>query len=420
MILNSFKKNLAVVLLFSYAILLFININSVQLFVSDEPMYSNSVYSVIDGKFNSLYHPFLATTIWAFFVYSSHLIFAIDEPVFWRIGTILFSLGTIIIFYKIANLFFSKKVSLLACVILALDPMYFVFSRLVQLDVIALFFTLSALYYLILYSQKPKLKKMINAGLLGGFSLAVKMSALAPLISIPILIILLTFKKKKIHKSLLTVLLYYFLLFLGFFTGNLIFFFIHPPMNFFQFIIFLIKSQLDMPKIDLKFHQSPAWSWFIIPQILSLMRLKQKENVISFFVLQNPFLFASALISLITNIFLTVKNRLKRIPWIIILFFFFGLYLPWFLNLRSTYYYYIIPLTPLIILFLFRCIEQIKPKRIIYSFLLTASIIIFIACFPFLTGIKVNKLYDRLLFSFSLYKFSPKDTLFCQKCFPRD
>ena len=157
-----------------YSVLLLVNINQIYLFIGDEPTYASSVTSLINGVIDRNNHPLLAKSIWAFFVFLFQAITGNDKAVFWRLGTVIFSVGTLALFFKISRLFFPKTASFIALVILALDPMYFSFSRLVQLDIIMLFFSLFSLYYLLLYFKDFRTKNIYLTGLFLGLSIAAK------------------------------------------------------------------------------------------------------------------------------------------------------------------------------------------------------------------------------------------------------
>ena len=403
-----------------YLFILLVNINKIYLFIGDESTYASTVNSLINGVVDRNNHPLLAKSIWTFFVFIFQGLTGIDKPLFWRTGTILFSVSTLFVFYKIARLFFSKSISLIAGALLALDPMYFAFSRLLQLDIIMLFFSLGSLYYLLLYFQKFTKKYIYLTGLLLGLSLATKMSSLIMLPVIVYLIIIYHLKEKNLKLIIPTT--YGFLVFTlgGYVLGNVLFLILPTSINLFEYTRSLISSQLNSQIIEGNYLISPAWSWFTVPQILMLYRVEFANNISSIVAFQNPLLFASTIISVFLSFILILKNKMKNIlSFKIILFYFLAHFLPWFSSIHPTYYYYIIPLLPVSILMLVNLIVQTaKPKYFLYFFL-GFSLLIFVLSYPLLTGLSVSRRYEHGLMSYSQYQFPPKNSLFCQNCSPR-
>jgi dolichyl-phosphate-mannose--protein O-mannosyl transferase len=403
-----------------YSVLLLININQIYLFIGDEPTYVSTVNSLINGVIDRNNHPLLAKSIWAFFVFLFQAITGTDKAVFWRLGTVIFSVGTLALFFKISRLFFSKTTSFIALVILALDPMYFSFSRLVQLDIIMLFFSLFSLYCLLLYFKDFRTKNIYLTGLFLGLSIAAKMSSILMLIVISCMLIFYHLKEKNF--KLVIPAIYGFLVFTlgGYVLGNVLFLILPTSINLFEYTRSLISSQLSSQIIEGSYLISPAWSWFTVPQILMLYRVEFANNISSIVAFQNPLLFASTIISVFLTFILILKKRIKKIlSYKIILLYFLAHYLPWFFSIHPTYYYYIIPLLPVSILMLVNLIVQTaKPKYFLYFFL-GFSLLIFALYYPLLTGLSVPKGYECSLMSYSQYQFPPKNSLFCKNCSPR-
>ena len=418
------KRNLLsiiIVLFLLYLFLLAYNINSIGLLVGDEKVYRSSVFSLLDGKIDNNNHPLLAKTIWYYFVYIFSGITGIYKPIFYRLGTILFSIGSLLVFYKIARVFFSKTISFLCVILLAIDPMFFTFSRLLQLDIPALFFLLSSIYYYLKYLDGKKLKLFYVSGIFLGLSLAAKLSAVLLIPLFPLLFMIFNQGKNlKLREIAKINFLFLTFLSLAFTIGNGIFFFKKTSIGFAEFIYRLFNSQIG-GLINLSgYLHSPAWTWFTIPQILTLYRVPQGESVMSIIAFANPLITIFTLISLVASmIFILRKGILKQKKQSFLVMVFSLLYLPWFFNLHATFYYYIIPLIPMAIIMFLLLIRKTKIKLQLLASTILVSIIIFAIYYPLLVGIKVPRSYDVRLYSFSLYRFNNTDTIFCQQCYPR-
>lgn len=424
--MSIFKKGyLVFILLFLYFLLLIVNINSIYLFIGDEARYSQSVYSLISGAIDSNNHPLFAKSVWAYITFLFHGYLGVNHPLVWRLGTIIFSLGSLVIFYKIAGIFFSKKISLMAVLLLAFDPMYFSFSRLMQLDIISLFFNLASLYFLLIYIKEKENILVLKSGFFLGLSLAAKFSSIALFVLLPIFIFISGKKVKNIISRFLNTIGFAAFSIIGFILGNSAFFLMdHGDTGFNGYVIALFKSQLNLGDIATGYHFSPAWSWFTIPQILTLYRINMLEFSESIIAFQNPLFFASSLFIVALTIFLLfnrrqVRRKTIRLQTLLILIFFGGQYFPWFFNIHPTYYYYIIPLLPLVILLFILVLRRVKVLNKVIYVVLGISFFIFVLYFPMLVGLKVQKKYELILYSYSLYTYAPKDTVFCQNCTPR-
>lgn len=415
------KNRLFATLLALYFLLLVVNINAISLVVGDEVTYSSSVSSMLTGVIDSNNHPLLAKSIWAYIVFLFQGYFAVGTPLVWRLGTIIFSLGCLLIFYKILRLFFKSHIALLGCTLLALDPMYFVFSWLMQLDVISLFFALLTLYFLLVHVQKGGRRTFVKSGFFLGMSLAAKLSLVVLLAVIPIFVLLINFRKAGLKKVVIDNLTFLLIALAGFTLGNLAFFIFTPRgTGFASFALDLFKSQLGMPKSAIGYLNSMPQSWFTVPQMMTLYRVDWGNFVESILIFQNPAFFISTLIIVFASLLFVVFGRLGHKKEIsILLLFFFCQYLPWFFNIHMTFYYYIVPLIPLIIIMFLFLIGKTKYFKGILWGTTLLSLAVFVLAYPLLVGLRVSKSYEMALFKYSRYNFTPRDTIFCQNCSPR-
>jgi|SRR3989344_5055860 len=415
-------KYLTFILLFLYVALLLVNINYVPTVIGDENTYSSSIWSLIDGRVNANNHPLLAKTIWLFFVFIGNGFFGSNAPLFWRVGTIILSAGTLVVFYNIAQNFFSSAVSLIATIFLAIDPMYFAFGRLIHLEIPALFFLLMSLYFFLEFDKKQKFKFLVFSSLFLGLSLAAKLMALGVFSLLLAYLLVIKFKTKyDLRTAIKNSLAFFALTISSFVLGNIVFFFKDSGgTNFLSYTFDLIRTQTFAGLESANFQNSTAWSWFAVPQIISLYRLNFQDRVESIIAFQNPIFFALTLTSFFYLSFFIFNNFSKNKPLMIVLMYFIGLYFFWFLGLHGTYYYYIVPILPFSILMATFLITKISkyPEKILIK-MLPASILVFAFVYPLLAGINIPKKYDLLVYKYSLIKYPEINTLFCQNCFPR-
>lgn len=412
---------ISVLLVFLYFVLLLINSNGQYLSIGDESVYAASMNSLFDGVVNGNNHPLLAETIWLAIVSLFYLITGTDQGFYWRIGTMLMSIGSLVVFYKVARIFFSKGVSLIGVAFLALDPMFFVFSRLVQLEIPSLFFFLIFLYFYLKYLKTNTLKMLYIGCAFLGLSLAVKVFALSILFIIPLT--LLVFRKRfslTYISSIAASIICEIIIVVSYILGNSIYFFLHTKVDFFTYTYSQFRIDGGFSHIPPSDPGSPAWSWFTIPQILILYRVFEKHMVESVVAFQSPLFFLLTIPSLALLVYVLIRRKSKdKFLFLEMLIIFFAFYIPWFFPITNTYYYYILSLLPFIILFflkVFMSFKILKPK-ILYV-LITVQVVLFLLYYPLLIGLKTPYSYEKILMSYSLYTFKPRNKIMCQFCSP--
>jgi len=322
----------------------------------------------------------------------------------------------------LARTILNKNFAFLAVSLLAFDPMYFSFGRIMNLDTISHFFNLASLYLLIKYFQSKQQKFIYGGAFLLGLSLAVKLSVIFLVIFLPFLLVVLgDFRKRRIAEVTVSILKFYFFVALGFVLGNSIYFFInHFGVSFITYSIDLVSSQITMQKFEEGYLYSSTISWFTVPQILTLYRIDFGKNVESILAFQNPIMFMTTFVSIIWTAVALLSKKLENSKvWILVLFWFFLQYVPYLFNIHTTYYYYIITLLPIIILIFINLTNSLKYSNLIFRIAFAISLFIFILYYPLLIGLKVPKKYELTLFKYSLYNYPAKDSIFCQNCSPR-
>jgi len=420
-VISIIKSNKFGVLVFTcitfYLILQLFNINSAYMSIGDESTYYVSVQRLFDGFIDNNNHPLLAKTIWYFIVIGFYLVTGTDHAAYWRMGTILFSLGTLFVFYRISRFIFSKSYSLLCCLLLAFDPIFFTLSRILMLDIPCLFFLLSSVFFFFSYMKSKEKSKFFLCALFLGLSLATKLFALPLLVAFPLLYMKENFRtERKFSIFPSEVLIFVVIVFLLYAFGNLIYFFKHPQVNFFEYTFLQFASQ---PGFGLNISlSSPAWSWFIIPQVLPLYRVFDGSLVQTIVVFQNPLLFLLTLPTILMTLFLILQSKEKNKIVHNLLIILLSLYLPWIIPIRSTYYYYSIIFLPFIILLFVNLITNIKRSRQITIGISAFYVLCFAIAYPLLIGVGIPFLYEDTVNRYSLYKFGERNSINCQLCYP--
>jgi dolichyl-phosphate-mannose--protein O-mannosyl transferase len=410
-----------IILLFGliYLLLLVININSIRLFIGDELIYSNSITSLIYGTVNSNNHPLLAKTIIAFSVRFFHSLTGTDLPIYWRITPIFASITSLFFLYRICRLRFSRLLSSTALVLTALDPMFFTFSRLVNLDIFSLMFCLAGLFYGLQFLSTRKLSLSYLSSALIGLSLACKFNLLIFAILQPILFSLWSSPRPTLSKMFKFLFSNYLIIFAAFTLGNFAYFFSQPISSFPHYVLDIVHSHLTLQN-DYATQISPITSWFITPQILTLFRVPlSPTQILAVFSFQNPFMFAFNLPVIFLNLFFLIRYRFSDKYTSLIFILLISELLPWLFHLRSTYYYYFLQAIPLVVLLLLELLRHIhRPKYVIFPALII-TVLVFALYYPVLIGLSTSPNLESALFTYNKYHYPTVNSIFCQHCSPR-
>ena len=143
-------------------------------------------------------------------IYSTALLFKLLGKSYFnlRLLSVIFALGSAVIFYKILRLFFSPGISLMGFFLFATSPALMIQSHLALENIDLLPFFLLWLYFLLSYSLCPRLRKVVLAGFFLGISFYTYkgMRAMVPiyfLISLSYLAYLSLIKKQGGSRSIL-------------------------------------------------------------------------------------------------------------------------------------------------------------------------------------------------------------------------
>ncbi len=233
-----------------------------------------------------------------FFLYLSSLFFG-DKTFAYRLHSVIFAAGSILIIYLLAKMFLSDRFALLASLFLALDPLHNAFSRLAFEESQLTFFTLLSLYlcFKIAIDKKPAL--LLPLGIVMGISAATKWGFL-PVYLFILCFLSFTFLKewKNEENSLLVATILTCLVILPLTVYLLSFL---PWMKRGYTLIDWLNFQLKMAQSvssvtitdygDLIGVSSTAWLWFIRPMFFAYLFQVQNNLIQSVAGFTNPFLW---------------------------------------------------------------------------------------------------------------------------------
>lgn len=381
--------------------------------VWDEIYYVTSAYQLVNS-ISPIYvreHPPLVIDLIALSIKQLGM-----SPYSWRLPAYISGILLIIFVYIFAKqIFNSTKLASIAALLMSLDFMHFVFSRIMNLESILIVFSTATLFFLYRYFRsslnndyRTALNSLIIASYFWGLALASKWSALFMLIIFIVLIIYVELKiynkAKSLGYRLLVYLIIVFILPISiYFLCYIPEFIISKQIDFYQFVLeqvlYAWHFQTEiMVHVKPHFYSSEWWSWFILETPFAIFRRNDTLHKLStsIVLMGNPAIWWLGIISSFILLINYIAKR-DRVSFFILLSI-VSMYLPYALFKRSTFIYYFYFVTPLITLAITKSIELLAnySKRLIYF--LTAIYIIyaiglFILFYPVLVGETVSRSY---------------------------
>jgi dolichyl-phosphate-mannose--protein O-mannosyl transferase len=319
-----------------------------------------------------------------------------NEEFGWRFTSAIFGTLSILLFYLIVKkLFNSEFLSITAALLMAFDGLNLVMSRVALLDIFLMFFILLSIYFLIT-------NNLWLSGSAIGLAISIKWSAA---FLIPLVILFVVVYNKVTFRNLYKVVSQFTLLPISIYFASWSGWIFssqgwarQSESNVFASLWNYHLQILDFHQglDDKHAYQANPWSWLVLgrptsfyyesPSDCGAEKCAQEILAIGTPLLWWISIFAVA----ITFGFLVTK--LERAAAIILLGF-AGTYLPWFfIQSRTTFYFYSISILPFLILALIYCFNQLLnianyKKYIIYFVILVA--INFIYFLPIYLGISI-------------------------------
>lgn len=302
----------------------------------------------------------------------------------WRIVQAILGTGAVYLVYLIAlNIFKDKKTALLSSFIFSLDGLALVMSRIGMNDSYLLFFSLLSIY---LFVKDKNLLSSIAFGL----AISSKWSAIYVL---PILFISHFVFRKKIKISYLSFLILPFLIYVAsygvmFKTG-------HTWENFIE-----VQKQMWWYHTNLVAehpYTSPAWSWPLLLRPIYLYDGQEiNGQVARIYAFGNPIIFWFGLYAIILSFFISAKEKLKRLGFVIFSYLIF--FLPWIASPRIMFLYHYLPSIPFLAIASGYVLRRFPKLRI---GLLVIGLLVFIYFYPHWTGLRIPVKLDESYYWFS-------------------
>jgi dolichyl-phosphate-mannose--protein O-mannosyl transferase len=319
-----------------------------------------------------------------------------NEEFGWRFASAIFGTLSILLIYLIVKkLFNSEFLSITAALLMAFDGLNLVMSRVALLDIFLMFFILLSIYFLIT-------NNLWLSGSAIGLAISIKWSAA---FLIPLVILFVVIYNKVAFRNLYKVISQFTLLPISIYFASWSGWIFssqgwarQSESNVFASLWNYHLQILDFHQglDDKHAYQANPWSWLVLgrptsfyyesPSDCGAEKCAQEILAIGTPLLWWISIFAVA----ITFGFLVTK--LERAAAIILLGF-AGTYLPWFfIQSRTTFYFYSISILPFLILALIYCFNQLlniaNYKKYIISFVILVAIN-FIYFLPIYLGISI-------------------------------
>ena len=314
----------------------------------------------------------------------------------WRSSSALFGSASVLLIYLIAKrLFKSEFLSLSAALLMALDGLSLVMSRVALLDIFLMFFILLTFYFLLK-------ENYWLSGLVIGLGVSTKWSAA---FLIPILL-LLTLKLKELNLSqilkragqfIFLPMAIYLTSWIGWFvsdkgwarnSGS------NPISSLWNYHFEILNFHTNL--VEKHSYSANPWSWLVLGRPTSFSYQsgdscgagKCAQEILA---MGTPLLWWSAVIAVAITLGFYLKTVNKSAE--IVLAGFAGTYLPWFIfQDRTMFYFYSITTLPFLILALIYCfdllLEYRNYQRVIQIFILIVAIN-FIYFLPINIGIEI-------------------------------
>ena len=305
----------------------------------------------------------------------------------WRVPqAILGTLSVLVIYLLAREVFKDKLTAVLSATIFCLDGLPLVLSRMGMNDSYVLFFSLLSVY---LFVRDKNLLSSIAFGL----AIASKWSAIYVF---PILFISHFVFRKKIKISYLSFLIFPALVYVA--SYSLMFTTGHTWDQFIE-----VQKQMWWYHTNLVAehpYTSPAWSW---PLLLRPIYLYDggdvNGQVARIYAFGNPFIFWFGLYSIILSIFISAKERIKKLGFVIFSYLIF--FLPWIASPRIMFLYHYLPSIPFLAIASGFVLRRFPKFRI---GLLVIGLLVFIYFYPHWIGVRIPLKLDESYYWFSSWR----------------
>ncbi len=305
----------------------------------------------------------------------------------WRIVQAILGTGSIYMVYLIASFVFKDRLTgIISSIVFSLDGLVLVTSRIGMNDSYLLFFSLLAVYLFI---------KNINflSAVAFGLALCSKWSAVYTL---PVLFVSHFVFKKKIVLGYLAFafipVVVYLLSYSGMFlTGHTWDQFIEVQKQMWWYHTNLIAEHP---------YTSPAWSWpFLLRPIYLYDGGEMVGKVARIYAFGNPLVFWFGLFSIFYSFFISAKERIKKLGFIVFSYLVF--FLPWIASPRIMFLYHYLPSIPFLAIasgFILRRFQKVQIVFFVFAFLAFAYF------YPHWIGLRIPAKLDESYYWFTSWR----------------
>ena len=359
----------------------------------EKAYYLDASRSYLEGRDDpNIEHPPLGKELVAFGI----RLFG-DNPYGWRIPSLFFSLIGIALTYFLAKEMMGGYLApVLSSVLLSLDNMYFIHSRLAVLEMFLVTFILGMALFLWRYFQKSKLTDLALLSIFFGLGISTKWTAV---LALPLIVVFLYFRKKSFPRLVLELAIITF-------TAGLIYILSYLPyIEKHSFWGFLVHQQTIVGfwlnfgnKTEynwLGYILTHAFVWLFNPSWDYDLRIIDESKVGFVRSMFNPVIFWFSIYLTVRSFkdYLKAKDRRLFFLLLPILLNFF----PWLLVKRVQYLYYLLFSLPfmclLISYYLSKKYRENQDGKYQTVWFVATAALVFIYFYPLLTSVPVSKRY---------------------------
>lgn len=395
-------------------------LNDEEKYIVDHPSYMNSTYfdevyfartayEYVYGL--NLYewtHPPLGKIIQAIPIYITHKM----TPFNYRLMSNISGILIVGIMYIFGAIYFKKrKYAILSSVIMSLDTLHFVHTRMGTVDPHLVLFIMLANLVMILFVKKEKIIYLFTSGIFFALSISVKWTGFYGGLALAIIYFVYMIKTKQLNIKYVTYGIYFFVI-----IPVIIYtipFYIFPN-NFYKTdnIKNIVLENQQMYKYhsgvtEEHFFSSPWYTWPISykPVWLHVQQIdgETKETISN---VGNIVLWYAAIIGLIATLIIAIKKRNENSIYLVVST--LCMWLPYMFIGRIMFLYHYYPVLPFIFLALVNAIKNIEEKtkfKLISPILVIIALIFFIRYYPVISGKEADinhveklKLYETWYF----------------------
>lgn len=406
--------------LVSFIVLLTLFSFAIRLFRITEPkeFYFDEVYHVVTAKAIAdnnpdAYNPFAKAPIedtafdWlhpplAKLIQAGSIKIFGDEPLGWRLPSVIFGTAIIPATFVLANILFGPMVAIFAATTIAFENLTFVMSRITMNDIFLAFFVVCSFIFAFLYAQKKDFINLLFTAIFLGFAVSTKWSGLYAVMAILAFFSFIEFRdKKKFNFKLILIIIIPFFMYFGsygqyFLQGYSLneFIGLHKQIWWYQnredlthsygtTSLFCVPDGLDGPK---------TWCpWFLnIRGVYFSFEQYGNAKAGYIYALGNPIVFWLGVVSV--AYLLGKFTQAKSLKMLLILIGYFIFWVPWIFAPRILFLYHYLPSIPFLTIALGYELRDIYNTRFKYVALFLILIIIatFFYFYPISSGLPID------------------------------